>query len=203
MSAMRMQARQRGGACVMLVILACPWVVRAQPTPPGKAPQGPVLPWKEVLATRDQAQKLGAQGQVEQAVALVGTFLRKHATPVAQVAKPANLGAIGMLSGVAATLLQGMPDDGAKAAQYQKIWADFADVPAYRVMAAASYVNHLLWKQQDPAAAEKFGREALEALGEELPPVYHAAVLPLNLGRANRFLEYQKTGQGENPLPTF
>jgi len=76
-------------------------------------------------------------------------------------------------------------------------------VPAYRVMAAASYVNHLLWKQQDPAAAEKFGREALEALGEELPPVYHAAVLPLNLGRANRFLEYQKTGQGENPLPTF
>jgi len=25
----------------------------------------------------------------------------------------------------------------------------------------------------------------------------------LNLLRANRFLEYQKTGQGENPLPTF
>ena len=142
------------------------------------------MSWKEVLATRDQAQKLAAQGQVEQAVALVGTFLRKHATPVAQVAKPANLGAVGLLAGVVATLLQGMPDDGAKAAQYQKIWADFADVPAYRVMAAASYVNHLLWKQQDPAAAEKFGREALEALGEELPPVYHAAVLPLNLGRA-------------------
>ena len=142
------------------------------------------MSWKDILATRDQAQKLGAQGQVEQAVALVGSFLRKHATPVAQVAKPANLGAVGLLAGVVATLLQGMPDDGAKAAQYQKIWADFADVPAYRVMAAASYVNHLLWKQQDPAAAEKFGREALEALGDELPPVYHAAVLPLNLGRA-------------------
>ena len=118
---MRMQARQRGGACVMLVILACPWVVRAQPTPPGKAPQGPVMSWKDILATRDQAQKLAAQGQVEQAVALVGTFLRKHATPVAQVAKPANLGAVGLLAGVVATLLQGMPDDGAKAAQYQKI----------------------------------------------------------------------------------
>ena len=195
---MRMQARQGGGACLMLVILACPWVVRAQPTPPGKAPQGPVMPWKDILATRDQAQKLAAQGQVEQAVALIGAFLRKHAA-----AQQANPGGFGVLAGVAANLLQGMPDDGAKAAQYQRIWADFADVPAYRVMAAASYVNHLLWKQQDPAAAEKFGREALEALGEELPPVYHAAVLPLNLGRANRFLEYQKTGQGENPLPTF
>jgi len=201
---MRMQARQRGGACVMLVILACPWVVRAQPTPPGKAPQGPVMSWKDILATRDQAQKLGAQGQVEQAVALIGAFLRKHAA-----AQQANPGGFGVLAGVVATLLQGMPDDGAKAAQYQKIWADFADVPAYRVMAAASYVNHLLWKQQDPADAVDEMREAGNSkdkfkMTQSLTDVARCfKAKDLNLLRANRFLEYQKTGQGENPLPTF